>query len=119
MHTDVPITLRLENASAAIVGSGQREVFTLYHYKGNVVTEDDPLRTAKHEPQPWLGYSREVITGTGEVVRLINYARRWRPTNAHLRERELEKWNQPKPGDLVVTGTIERIAEPAHDESSQ
>ena len=110
MHTDTPITIRLENGSAAIVGSGQREAFTLYHYRGQYLTEHDPFRTALHEPQPFLGVSREVITGTGEVVRLINYARRWRPTNAHLRERELEKWNQPQPGDLVVTGTIERIA---------
>ncbi len=109
MHTDTPITLRLENVSAAIVGSGQREAFTLYHHRGSYLTEDDPYRTAAHEPQPFLGYSREVITGTGEVVRQINYASRWRPTNAHLRERELEKWNQPRPGDLIVTGTIERI----------
>lgn len=109
MHTDSPITLRLENGSAAIVGSGQREVLTLYHYRGNYVTEGDPLRTAKHEPQPWLGISREIIIGTGEVVRLINYARRWRPVNAHLRERWLEKWNQPQAGDLIMTGTIERI----------
>ena len=109
MRTDTPITLRLENGAAAIVGSGQREAFTLYHHRGNYLAEDDPYRTALHEPEPWLGYSREVITGAGEVVRQINYARRWRPSNVHLRERELEKWNQPIPGDLIVTGTIERI----------
>ena len=109
MRTDTPITLRLENGVAAIVGSGQREAFTLYHHRGNYLAEDDPYRTALHEPEPWLGCSREVITGTGEVVRQINYARRWRPSNVHLREREFEKWDQPIPGDLIVTGTIERI----------
>lgn len=109
MRTDVPITIRLENGSAAIVGSGQREAFTLYHRRGNFLTEDDPYRTVDHEPQPFLGISREVIIGTGEVVRQLDRSRRWRPNNAHLRERELEKWNQPRPGDLIVTGTIERI----------
>ncbi len=109
MHTDVPITLRLENGSAAIVGRGQREAFTMYHHRGSYLAEDDPYRTTIHEPQPFLGISREVIAGGGELVRLINYARRWRPTNVHLRERELDKWNQPRPGDLIVTGTIERV----------
>ena len=109
MQTDVPIILRFENGTAAVVGSGQREAYTLYHHRGNYLTEDDPYRTILHEPQPFLGISRDVITGTGELVRQINYSRRWRPTNAHLRERELEKWNLPSPGDLIVTGTIEKI----------
>lgn len=109
MHTDVPITLRLENGSAAIVGSGQREAFTLYHRRGQYLTEGDPGRTDEHDPQVFLGYSREVITGTGEVIRQLDRSRRWRPSNAHLRERALEKWNQPQAGDLIVTGTIERI----------
>lgn len=110
MHTDAPITLRLENGLLAVVGTGQREAFVLYHRRGHFVTEDDPCRTDEYEPQSFLGYSREVITGAGEVVRKINYARRWRPGNVHLRERELEKWNQPIACDLIVTGTIERIA---------
>ena len=82
----------------------------MYHHRGSYLAEDDPYRTTIHEPQPFLGISREVISDGGELVRLINYSRRWRPTNAHLRERELDKWTQPRPGDLIVTGTIERIA---------
>ena len=109
MHTDIPITLRLEHGTAAIVGSGRPESFTLYHLNGNYVAEDSPGRTTVHEPQAFLGISREVISEGGELIRLIDHSRRWRPSNINLRNRELDKWNQPRRGDLVVTGTIDRI----------
>lgn len=109
MHTDTPITLRLENGSAAIVGSGRPESLTLYHRKGNYVTADSPGRTAAHEPRSFLGYSREVIVDGGEVVRQIDRSKRWRPSGILQRDHALAQWNEPKAGDLVVTGTIERI----------
>ena len=113
MHTDVPITLRLENGAAAVVGSGQPESFTLYHFRGNYVPADSPSRTALHEPQAFLGISREVIRGNGELVRQIELARRWRPSNINLRDSELAKRNKPRLGDLVITGKISRVTDSA------
>ncbi len=46
MHTDTPITLRLELMTAAIVGSARPESFTLYHLNGNFVTKGSPGRSA-------------------------------------------------------------------------
>ena len=113
MHTDSPITLRLEHGAAAVVGSGRPESLNLYHFRGNYVPADSPSRTPLHEPQAFLGISREVITGAGELVRQIELARRWRPSNINLIDRELAKWNTPRVGDLVFTGNISRVTDSA------
>ena len=113
MHTDTPITLRLELMTAAIVGSARPESFTPYHLNGNFVTKGSPGRSAAHEPLAFLGISREVVTGAGELVRQIDPSRRWRPSNIHLRDRELAKWNKPRLGDLVITGNISRVTDSA------
>lgn len=91
MHTDAPVTLRLELMTAALIGSARPESFNLYQHKGSFVTEDNPFRTPEHEPQAFLGLIREVIANTGELVRQIDRSRRWRPGNIHLRDRELAK----------------------------